>query len=111
MAPGRQVALLEFERLEKSALASVVLVDGPRTFFADYPAEFLGAGQDLWRVEDNGVLSPDRFEIVCALQRGDRYALGIAWGGVEGKTLSLWVSEGSNRFTEVVSDYWYQAPI
>jgi hypothetical protein len=111
MAPEKQVALLEFDRRGKDALASLVVVDGTRTMFADYPAEFRGAGQDLWRVDDGGVLSPEGFEVVCALQRGAWYALGIAWPGAEGQSLSLWISDGSERFTRVISDYWYQAPI
>ena len=48
--------------------------------------------------------------IVCALQREGWYALGTAWAGAEGRLLSLWVSEGSDRFTKVINDYWYQAP-
>ena len=110
ITPAKQVALLEFERRGKDALASVVFVDGTRTLFADYPAEFRGAGQDLWRADDGGVLSPDGFKIVCAVQRGDWYALGVAWAGAEGQSLSLWISEGSARFTEIINDYWYQAP-
>jgi hypothetical protein len=111
MAPGKQAALLEFDRRGKDALASLVFVDGTRTIFADYPAEFRGRSQDLWRADDGGVLSPEGFEIVCALQRGDWYALGIAWHGAEGPSLSLWVSEGSEQFTRVVNDYWYRAPV
>ena len=111
MAPGKQVALLQFARRGKDALASLVFVDGARTIFADYPAEFRGEGEDLWRADDGGVLSPMSFQIVCALQREGWYALGIAWSGPEGQSLSLWTSDGSERFTEVIKDYWYQAPI
>ena len=110
LAPEKQVALLEFERRGKDALASFVFVDGSRTMFADDHAEFRGPGEDLWRVDDGGVLSPQGLKIVCALQRGGWYALGTAWAGAEGRVLSLWVSEGGERFTEVLSDYWYQAP-
>ena len=78
--------------------------------FADDHAEFRGPGEDLWRVDDGGVLSPQGLKIVCALQRGGWYALGTAWAGAEGRVLSLWVSEGGERFTKVLSDYWYQAP-
>jgi len=111
MAPEKQVALLEFDRRGKDALASLVFVDGSRTMFADHPAEFRGAGLDLWRVDDGGALWPEGFRVVCALQRGGWYALGIAWQGAEGQSLSLWICEGSERFTEVIKDYWYQAPI
>jgi hypothetical protein len=107
----KQVALVEFERRGKDALASLVVVDGSRTMFADFPAEFRGAGQDLWRADDAGVLTPEGLQIVCALQRGNFYALGTAWEGAEGRLLSLWISEGSERLTKVLDDYWYQAPI
>jgi hypothetical protein len=110
MAPGKDVALLEFARRGKDALASLVFVDGARTMFADYPAEFRREGEDLWRADDGGVLSPEGFQLVCALRRGGWYALGIAWSGSEGQSLSLWISDGSERFTKVVNDYWYQLP-
>jgi hypothetical protein len=110
LLPDKEVALLEFDRRGKDALASLVLVDGRRTMFADYPAEFRGEGQDLWRADDGGVLSPDGFRVVCALQRGSWYALGVAWSGPEGQSLSLLISEGRERFTQAIGDYWYQAP-
>jgi hypothetical protein len=110
LAAGKQVALVEFARREKDALASLVFVDGARTIFADYPAELRAVGEDLWRVDDGGTLSPNGFHLVCALQRGEWYALGIAWSGTEGQSLSLWISEGRERFTQVINDYWYQAP-
>ena len=78
--------------------------------FADFHAEFRRPGEDLWRVDDGGVLSPAGLKIVCALQRGSWLALATAWAGTEGQSLSLWISEGSERFTQVIKDYWYQAP-
>ena len=110
LGPAAHVALLEFERRGKDALASFVLVDGSRTVFADVPAEFRGPAESLWRVDDEGVLSPEGITIVCALQRGGWYALGTAWAGAEGRLLSLWISEGGDRFAKVINDYWYQAP-
>jgi hypothetical protein len=104
------VALLEFERRGKDALASVVLIDGARMMFADVPAEFRGPGEDLWRVDDGGVLSPHGITLVCALKRGRWHALATAWAGAEGRSLSLWIAERSDRFTKVINDYWYQAP-
>ena len=106
----QHVALLDFEIRGKDALASVVFVDGSRAVFADLHAEVRGAGEDLWRVDDQGVLSPEGFKVVCVLQRGDWYALGTAWAAGEGESLSLWVSEGAERLTKVINDYWYQAP-
>jgi hypothetical protein len=110
VGPEQHLALLDFEIRGKDALASVVLVDGARAVFADLHAEFRGAGEDLWRVDDQGVLSPEGFKVVCVLQRGDWYALGTAWAAGEGESLALWVSEGPGRLTRVINDYWYQAP-
>ena len=107
----QKIALVEFRRQGKEALASLVLMDEDRTIFADYTAEFRGAGQDLWRADDGGVLSPEGFEVVCALQRPNGFALGISWGGAEGQSLALWTSDGNSWFTQVISDYWYQAPV
>ena len=107
---AKQVALVEFERRGNDALASLVFADGARAVFADYPAEFRGPGQDLWRADDGGVLSPRGLRVVCAVQRGDSYTLGVAWPGAEGVSLALWRSQGRDRFTMVLSEYWYQAP-
>jgi hypothetical protein len=76
--------VVEFARQDKDALASVVLIDRDRMIFADYPAVFRGEGQDLWRVDDVGVLSPKGFEVVFLLQRGTFYALGVNWHGDRG---------------------------
>lgn len=107
---SRELLLVEFERRGKDALASLVVVDGDRAVFADYPAEYRGADQDLWRADDSGVLSPDGFEVVSFMQRRGGYALGIAWRGPEGTSLSLWISDG-DRFIQVLRDYHYHAPI
>jgi hypothetical protein len=107
---GREVVLLEFERRGTDALASLVLVDGARTVFSDMPAKFHAEGEELWRVDDGGALSAEDIHVICAFQRGNGYTLGVAWGGAEGWLLSLLVSEG-DRFTGVLSEYWYAAPI
>lgn len=107
----RRLVLVEFARQDKDALASVVLIDRDRMIFADYPAVFRGEGKDLWRVDDVGVLSPKGFEVVFLLQRGTFYALGVNWHGTEGASLAVFVSDGDNRFTRVIEDYWYRAPV
>ncbi len=52
----RAIALLEFERRGKDALAALVLFDPQHPVFADYPAEFRNDESDLWRVDDGGKL-------------------------------------------------------
>ena len=107
----RRLVLVEFARQDKDALASVVLMDRDRLIFADYPALFRGEGEDLWRVDDGGELSPKEFEVVFLLQRSTFYALGVHWHGAEGASLAVFVSNGDNRFTKVIKDYWYRAPV
>jgi hypothetical protein len=101
----RRIVLVEFARQDRDALASVVLIDRHRTIFADYPAVFRGDGEDLWRVDDGGVLSAKEVQIVFLLQRGAFYALGVAWTGTEGASLVLFVSDGDNRFARAIEDY------
>lgn len=107
----RLIVLVEFARRDKDALASVVVIDGERMIFADYPRVFRGQGQTLWRVDDEGILRADGFRVVFLVQRGDSYALGVDWLGDEGDSLSVFISDGDRRFIEVVRDYWYRAPV
>lgn len=112
---GGRLVLVEFVRAGKDALASIVLIDPARLLFADYPAEFRGEGNDLWRADDGGKLLPDGFEIVFLLHRfllhrPDDCALGVSWNGAEGRSLALFVSTGATGFNRVVDDYWYQSP-
>ena len=107
----RGLVLAEFARQDNDALASVVLIDGDRTIFADYQTTFRGEGKDLWRVDDGGVLSPEDFQLVFLLQRGNVYVLGVSWAGTEGLSLAAFVANGDNRFAHVLNDYWYRAPV
>jgi hypothetical protein len=108
----RQIVLAEFVRRGKDALASVVLMEGERSIFADFAAEYRGAGQDLWRVDDGGVLVPAGLDVVFVLERGAFRALAIGWSGAEGVSLSLFVADRQTGFfSAVIKDYWYRAPI
>lgn len=110
-AAGLQIAVIEFSRHLTQALASMVVIDGERRIYVDYPATFKGPGDDLWRVDDGGNIHADGFEVVFLLKRGTAYVLAIDWSGAEGSALSLHVAEGSGQFKEVVSDSWYRSPI
>lgn len=108
---GRSLVLAQFARQGTDALASMVLLDRDRTIFEDYPAKYEKEGQDLWRVDDGGVMTPDGFEVVFLLQRGDSYVLALGWAGSEGQSLTVAVSNDATRFTKVIVDYWYRAPL
>lgn len=110
LAGRGQLVLTEFAREGRDALASVALLEGGRPLFGDYPAQFRGDREDLWRVDDGGVLSADGFNVVLVVRRGGRYALGVSWAGTEGRLLVLFASGSSNVLNRVIQDYWYQAP-
>lgn len=108
---GVQVAVIEFSRRLNNALASLVVIDGDRRTYIDYPAEFKGPGADLWRVDDGGEIHADGFTVVFLLKRGTTYLLAIDWAGAEGDALSLQSGEGAGQFKELISDFWYRSPL
>ena len=101
--------LVQFAHQGTDALASVVVRDGARLLFADFPAKFRGEGEDIWRVDDGGELDPQYIRVVFLLRRGASIVLGIDWAGTEGNDLSVFVSD-VDRFTKAIDDYWYRAP-
>jgi hypothetical protein len=108
---GIQIAIVEFSRRLSDALASLVVTDGDRRLFVDYPARFNGPGADLWRADDGGEIHAEGFEVVCLLKRGSTYLLAIDWRGAEGNNLSLQTVESGDQFREVIAAYWYRSPI
>ncbi len=110
-AEGIQVAILEFTRRLNQALAALVVVDGDRRIYIDYPADFRGPGSDLWRADDGGEIHAEGFGVVFLLKRGSTYLLALDWKGAEGSALSLYTSEGAGQFKELLSESWYRAPM
>ncbi len=110
-AQGIQVAVIEFSRHLTQALASVIVIDGERRMYVDYPATFKGPGDDLWRVDDGGNIHAEGFDVLFVLKRGTSYVLAIDWKGAEGSALSVHVAEGGGQFEELISDSWYRSPL
>ena len=110
-AGGVHVSIIEFARRLNHALACLVVVDGERRMYVDYPADFRGPGSDLWRADDGGEIHADGFEVVFLLKRGTTYLLAIDWRGAEGSALSLHVAEGTSQFKELITDSWYRSPL
>jgi hypothetical protein len=108
---GIQVAIIEFSRRLTRALASLVVIDGERRTYIDYPADFKGPGDDLWRADDGGEIHAEGFEVVFLLKRGTTYILAVDWAGAEGNVLSVQSAEGSDQFKEVITDSWYRSPL
>jgi hypothetical protein len=108
---GAQVVVIEFARRLTNALASLVVIDGDRRIYVDYPAQFKGPGDDLWRVDDGGEIHAEGFDVVFLLKRGSTYTIAIDWGGAEGSALSVHTSDEGQPFKEVMTDSWYRAPL
>jgi hypothetical protein len=108
---GVHVAVVEFSRHLTQALASLIVIDGERRMYVDYPATFTGPGDDLWRVDDGGNIHAERFEVIFLLKRGTTYLLAVDWKGAEGSALSLQIDEGTGQFKEVKTDAWYRSPL
>ncbi len=108
---GTQVAIIEFSRRLSDALASLVVVDGDRRLYIDYPAKFNGPGADLWRVDDGGEIHAEAFDVMFLLKRGTTYWLALDWAGAEGNALSLHAAEATGQFKELISDSWYRSPL
>jgi hypothetical protein len=108
---GVRVEIIEFSRLLTHALATLVVIDGDRRLYVDYPAEFKGPGDDLWRADDGGEIHADGFKVVFLLKRGSTYVLAVDWAGAEGDALSVHAADSGSQFKEVVTDSWYRSPI
>jgi hypothetical protein len=105
-----EVVLLEFARRGQDALASLALVGPDLAAFEDYPATYRGEGEDLWRVDDAGQMSPDGFEILFALRTARGHLLGVRWSSTESLSLSLLATRDGPRFEELVQGNHYVAP-
>lgn len=110
-AAGIHISVIEFSRYLTQALASLVVIDGERRIYIDYPATFTGPGDTLWRVDDGGNIHADGFKVVFLLKRGPAYVLAIDWSGAEGDALSLHIAEGGAQFEQVKSGFWYRSPM
>jgi hypothetical protein len=110
-AGGTHVAIVEFSRRLNQALAALVVVDGDRRMYVDYPADFRGPGSDLWRADDGGEIHAEGFEVVFLLKRGSTYFLAVDWRAGEGNALSLHAAEGAGQFKELITESWYRSPL
>ncbi len=119
--PPNLVAAVEYTRSGRDALASVIVLPaassaqrtrggGAGGVMIDFPAEFKADGDDLWRVEDGGHLSPDGFLVPFLIRQAKTLIIPLAWSAAEGVSLHLYVADASAPARELISDYWYRAP-
>lgn len=89
-----QVYLVLFAPQGEDLLASIAVQTPEGVLRRDYPAS--RNSSSAWRVDDNGTMTPDLFEILFAAKADDGLLLGMTWLGAEGETtLLLKQSEGS----------------
>jgi len=106
---GQKVSVVQFKRQGDQMLASLVLSDGGKLTFMDYPATY--DANSTWRVDDQGELNSRMFSILFAARTADGIALGFKWTGAEGENISI-LKQSGHRFEEtgIVSGR-YQSPI
>jgi hypothetical protein len=108
--PDGSIGAVVYERIGTGALASLVVVSGGGAILSDFPAEYRGQGEDLWRVDDGGTFSPGGLAVPFILRRGASRYVAVEWRGSEGVSVSLFVSEGDAPARQALRDYWYRAP-
>ncbi len=91
--PRGSITAVEWARQDADALASIVIdVDG-RAMAIDLPAKYTRAGEDLWRVDDEGKFGADGITIPFLIRRGGVFTIPMRWNGAESVSLSLFVSD------------------
>jgi hypothetical protein len=111
LGTDRLVVLLEFEPRGTQALGSLAIVSADAIGFNDYPAEVEKEGDSVYRVDDEGVMSPEGFEVLFAYRKGQSEMLGISWGSTESLALSLFQWTGGPVLKELVTGNRYVAPM
>jgi hypothetical protein len=107
---GGLVVVAEYARVQRDALASLIVLTDRRRAVVDFPAEFRGDGEDLWRADDGGEFSPDGFVVPFVVVRDATMLVPVLWHGAESLAVSLHVADGSAPSRALIADSWYRAP-
>lgn len=87
---GAGIELIEFEAQGRSHLAGIALTGAKQVRMFDYPAEVREEDPtSVWRVDDEGVLSQEEFDVMFVLQGRSGRFVGIFWAGTEGNAFEL----------------------
>ena len=107
---GAELLAAQFVTIDTSALAGLALVQDSILLFYGIPATYRGADEDIWRVDDQGVFSPETFGFLFAARLPTGYGLALTWAGAEGESDKLLVADSTPVAREIVADYRYWAP-
>jgi hypothetical protein len=102
-----QLLAAQFAPRDTTILASLVVIDGTKFLFKDFPAKYEPDPQSTWRVDDQGIFSPHDFTILFLSHPRGAWVMGLTWAGEEGEDSYLLVTDSSNVFQEVTQDYRY----
>ncbi|WP_052092015.1 hypothetical protein NYE80_13935 [Paenibacillus sp. FSL H7-0357] len=111
LPPDRGLYLVQFVRQNKNMLFSLVVVDGGKLKFMDYPAVVQEDEYSVWRVDDGGEVLPEMFSLLFAAETTDGLLLGLNWWGAEGIN-SFFLSQDGDTFIELDIQYGrYTSPL
>jgi hypothetical protein len=101
---------VQFATIDSNALASLVVVRDSSLLVQDFPAVYRGPDESVWRVDDEGMFSPESFAILFVAQLPHAYVMAITWAGAEGESDELLLSDSTDTFRTVIRDYRYCCP-
>lgn len=104
---GIILALILFQPVKDTVLASLVLKKNDLSVFEDYPGN-LKDENSVWRVDDSGEFDPKSLNIIALFHSPDVYEIARTWAGEEGENSVFLVQKG-NVFKPVIEYYRYWA--
>jgi hypothetical protein len=110
LVPDAELLAVQFATIDSNALASLVVVGDSSLLFQDFPAVYRGPDESVWRVDDQGVFSPDSFTILFVARLSHAYVMAITWAGAEGESDELLVADSTHMFRTVTRAYRYWVP-
>ncbi|ASA20853.1 hypothetical protein [Paenibacillus donghaensis] len=107
----REVYVVQFVRMDKDMLFSIVVSERGSLAFMDYPAEIGDNEYSVWRVDDGGEIMPETFSVIFAAQTKNGLLLGLEWWGAEG-VITYFVTREGAGFKELDIQYSrYTSPL
>ena len=107
---GWYLVAAQFVRIGSDALASIVAMGDSAMLFQDFPGEYRGPDEGVWRVDDQGVFSLDGSDVLFVARFSDAFVMGLIWAGTEGESDALMVADSTDQFRQVVRSYRYWVP-
>jgi hypothetical protein len=105
---GIILAIILFQTVKDTALASLVLMKDDLCIFEDYPGD-LKHEYSVWRVDDGGEFDPRAINVIALFYSSNGYEIARTWAGEEGENSVFLVQKG-NVFKPALEYYRYWVP-